>query len=130
MKLQIFGRIPSLKNQKHSMCLPIKGSKLSKYRSIVFVSATYRTWEKEQLEYLAQNYKVETPIERCSIVATLFRPDARKTDLINKMEGPLDLLVNAGILSDDNCEVVTSLTMVNGSIDRENPRLEIEIIEI
>jgi Holliday junction resolvase RusA-like endonuclease len=66
----------------------------------------------------------------CRIVYTFYWPDKRIRDGQNYMKAPLDFLVNQGVLSDDNWSIVTSETWFHGGIDRNNRRVEIEIIEI
>lgn len=62
-----------------------------------------------------------------SILAVFFPPDRRKADLSNKFESVADLLVDAGVLEDDNWFVCPSVTIELGEVDKENPRVEIEI---
>lgn len=56
-----------------------------------------------------------------------YLPDARKTDLTNKAESIMDLLVDNGIIEDDNCHVVPFISLYYFGIDRVNPRAEIKI---
>ena len=58
---------------------------------------------------------------------TLYARDKRSGDLSNKFESVADLLVDAGIIKDDNWNIVPKVEMMFGGIDKENPRVEIEI---
>ena len=58
---------------------------------------------------------------------TIYSENKRKFDLTNKAESIMDLLVDAGILLDDNYEVVPKLILEYGGQDKENPRCEIQI---
>jgi len=57
-------------------------------------------------------------------------PDARKTDLSNKVEGINDLLVKYGYLEDDNCTIIKKMILSYKGIDRDDPRCEILISSI
>ena len=122
MKLEILGRIPSKKNSKRSLCL-------AKNKSIIFYSPQYKQWEKETIEKLNE-YRPDKLIETCSINMTFFFPDNRKSDLINKAESVLDILVSSSFIKDDDWKCVSSLHLFSGAVDKENPRVEIEIIDI
>jgi hypothetical protein len=57
-----------------------------------------------------------------SIFIEIYAPDKRAFDLSNKAESLMDLMVDAGIIKDDNVYVVPKLELVFGGIDKENPR--------
>ena len=63
----------------------------------------------------------------CAVYMIVYQPDKRRRDLDNQATSILDGMVAAGILADDNNEVVTELHIKNGGIDREDPRVEIEV---
>jgi Holliday junction resolvase RusA-like endonuclease len=112
------GRIPSKKNSKIIVCR-------GKY-PILLSSPAYNTWNEEQLWYL-KGLRCPRSIEKCKVDITFYAPDKRATDLSNKTESIMDLLVDAGILKDDNWYVVSELTLRFGGVDKENPRAEILI---
>jgi Holliday junction resolvase RusA-like endonuclease len=47
--------------------------------------------------------------------------------MVNLMEATLDILVDAGVLADDNSRIVVSHDGSRVMLDRENPRAEITI---
>ena len=57
-------------------------------------------------------------------------PDARKTDLSNKVESINDLLVKYGLFVDDNREIIKEMYIRCEGIDRDNPRVVISIIPV
>ena len=61
------------------------------------------------------------------IVYNFYMPDARKTDLSNKVESINDLLVDYWLLEDDNRNIIKELFIRCNGIDKENPRCEIQI---
>lgn len=81
--------------------------------------------EKNKLSAADRNH---LPIRtRCVVEVMMYAHDARKFDLTNKAESVMDLLVDAGIIEDDNCEIVGNLELAFGGIDRTNPRAEVQI---
>lgn len=68
------------------------------------------------------------PFDKVRIVEITFYPSTlRKSDLTNKAESVMDLLVDVGIIEDDNWFVVGYLNLRFGGKDTENPRAEIDI---
>ena len=77
----------------------------------------------DQMFFLKNLWKSNEMIENVQKVYILFSPpDARKADLSNKAESIMDLLVDAGIIKDDNWFEIPDLHLVRADIDRENPR--------
>ena len=94
-----------------------------------FPNAAYQKWHKEQTEYLNIVGPKKTYII-CSMSMTFFFPDKRRTDTINKEESILDLFVDVGILNDDDWTCLRSRHIYSGGIDKENPRVEIDIVDL
>lgn len=51
----------------------------------------------------------------------------RRVDLVNLLEATLDILVDAGVIADDNSNIVASHDGCRVEYDKQNPRVEIEI---
>jgi Holliday junction resolvase RusA-like endonuclease len=51
----------------------------------------------------------------------------RRVDLCNLLEASCDILVDAGILADDNSKIVVAHDGSRVRYDKQNPRVEIEI---
>jgi len=66
---------------------------------------------------------------KCYITYTLFPPDNRIRDGQNFMKAPLDYIVNQGVISDDNMNIVIGEQWLKGCIDKVNPRIELKIIK-
>jgi len=113
----VYGLTPSKKN---SIGLMFRGGKMFK-----FPNSRYQSWHKDAIK------TIKTPTKRLDKVElvhlTIYGDTRRKFDLSNKAESIMDLLVDAGILLDDNYEVVPKLILEYGGISKENPRCEIEI---
>lgn len=116
-KLEIIltGRIPSKKNSKRWI---FRGG-----RKFLVPSVNYDIWHEEKMWELKKYINsVKNPITRCQIEVTIFFPDNIKSDLSNKAESIMDLLVDANVLEDDNHKVCYDLHMISGGVDKENPR--------
>ena len=119
IKISINGRISSKKNSRNIF---VKKGKLYN-----IPSKNYATWHKGAIEQLkdCRGFGVISKVD--NIELRFFAPDRRKFDLTNKAESIMDLLVDFGLLVDDNCEVVKDLRMFYCGVDRENPRCEVII---
>lgn len=125
-KFIISGRIPSKKNSKQAF---VKNGKMT-----VIPSKNYSQWHKIAIkELLTQKVEygsmIKCPLKRTEcLIARFWHPDARLYDLSNKFESVADLMVDCGLLEDDNYSVIPQVEMVSESIDRKNPRCEVTII--
>lgn len=95
-------------------------------RPIPFTSKNYSLWHREQLKYIGGS-RIGIARNISQVTLTFFAPDKRKTDLTNKAESIMDLMVDAGILEDDNWEIVPKLLLVFGGVDVKNARCDINI---
>lgn len=95
------GRIPSKKNSKQIF----QNKKTGK--PFITSSKDFKLWNQAQsLQINLQKHKYDLPIKKCeSITVKLFYGDLRGADNTNKVESIHDLLVDNGILEDDNWKV-------------------------
>lgn len=86
-------------------------------------SSKHKEWHKDASNQLAgaEHIPPNTPI-----IFTLYAPDLRAGDLSNKWESVADLLVDNGIVEDDNWFIMADIHMKFGGLDRENPRVVLE----
>lgn len=83
-------------------------------------SAKYKEWHKDASAQLAEQ-KIEPIVGPIVQIAISFvAPDRRKFDLTNKAESIMDLLVDNGIIEDDNYSIVPRVTLVFVGVDKEN----------
>ena len=61
---------------------------------------------------------------------TFYLPDNRRRDLTNYLEAVQDILVKYKIIRDDRWKIVYSVDGSRIKIDKENPRVEIEITKL
>lgn len=98
-------------------------------RPFIKPSAAYEKYETAAIWYL--NPKPRTPIDApCCVVTLFYMPTRHRVDLTNLMEAAHDVLVEAGILADDNNTIIASVDGSRVLYDKENPRTEIIIQEL
>lgn len=99
----ITGRIPSKKNSKR--ILRVRG------RTIVACSKDYAAWQNVNVGQLRDDW-CNPPIQKAKSVSIAFQAgDRRAFDLTNKAESVMDLMVDAGVLADDNFNVVPEVRL-------------------
>ena len=59
-----------------------------------------------------------------------YMPTRRRVDLVNLIEATCDILVKAGVIADDCAAVVAAHDGSRVLLDRQRPRVEIEITEM
>ena len=92
---------------------------------MIIQNKRYTDFEKECKKYIP---KLEKPIDySINLKCEFYVCDARKRDIANYIEAIQDILVKYNLIEDDNYNIVASLDGCNMQIDRENPRIEIEI---
>ena len=110
MKITLYGLTPSKKN-----------SRINLRNGMSFPSSKYTAWHKDaSLQLIGIK-----PIKSKSIEAIFYAGDNRKFDLSNKFESIADLLVDNGLLEDDNWEYLNDIHLKFGGVDKGNPRCEI-----
>jgi Holliday junction resolvase RusA-like endonuclease len=117
MKVILYWRIPSKKNSKQ---IVMRG----KYPKLLS-SKAYLEWEKWQIPNV-EWLRLKTEAPYC-MTCDFYLPDLRKADLSNKFESIADMLVKAWVLQDDNYTILSEVHLAYRWLDRENPRVEIEI---
>lgn len=121
-KIIILGDVRSKKNSKQITYNPATGK-----RSIVS-SEAFTVWETAALWQLKKSKSVRTyPIR---VIMTFYAGTARKFDLDNVAASVLDVLKIGGIIIDDSIAYVPELILGFGGIDRNNPRVEIELTKM
>ena len=97
------------------------------HRPFVMPSKAYKEYEALCLSQLR---KIETPISTpVNVQCVYYMPTHRRVDLCNLLEATSDILVRAGVLSDDNSDIVASHDGSRVLYDKNYPRTEITITE-
>jgi len=115
LNIRINGRIPSKKNSRN---LFVRGGKLFN-----IPSKDYAAWHK--LALLQIKLPKDRTLVPSRITLSFWAPDKRASDLTNKAESIMDLLVDAKVIEDDNWWVIKEVKLQFMGVDKENPRCEI-----
>jgi len=121
MIINLRGRIPSKKNSKIMVC---RGR-----FPILLPSKAHKEWNEAQM-WLLKGKTPPKPLEYVKIDITLIAPDKRATDLSNKAESIMDLLVDANYIKDDNWFCVPILNLRFDGVDKENCGAIVEITQL
>lgn len=94
---------------------------------ILLPSTKYKEWHEDATLQIKQQ-KIQ-PVKGCidDVVLTFYAPDKRNFDLTNKAESIMDMLVDNGIIEDDNYNIIPNLYLKFGGVDKSNPRVEIAL---
>lgn len=106
---------------------------LNQYRNTHYrVSNTAKKNYKEFME--SQIKAIKKPLTRCCIIYEVFKGDRRDFDVGNivaiQQKFFEDALVELGRIEDDSYKFIPICIPVYGGIDKDNPRVEIEIIPL
>lgn len=93
-------------------------------RPFIMPSKKYKEYEAAAAWYLPKGVYISTPV---NVKCLFYMPTRRRVDLTNLLEAADDVLVKAGILSDDDYTVIQSHDGSRVHVDREKPRTEIYI---
>ena len=123
MKLTILGNPATKKNSQQIY----KNAKTGK--SFITQSKGYKEYAKTFLWQVPSVAKINInyPI---NLKCIYYRQTKHRVDLVNLLNATNDLLVEAGVLEDDNCKIVFSHDGSEVRWDKDNPRVEIEITAI
>jgi len=110
----INGRIPSKKNSRNIF--------IRKGRPVNIPSSKYKEWhDSAAVQLKQQGIKHLENVQE--IQMEFFMPDNIKTDLTNKAESVMDLLVDLNIIKDDSWQEVKCVLLDCRGIDKKNPRV-------
>jgi len=89
-------------------------------------SEQYIAYEKACMLAINGAYRknIDYPV---NLTALFYMPTARRVDLVNLIEALQDILVRAGVLTDDNSKIIASTDGSRVLFDRDHPRTEVEI---
>lgn len=92
-------------------------------------SKQYKAYEAACLLHIPRRArkKIESEV---NLKALFYMPTRRRVDLVNLLEALQDVLVLAGVLADDNSNIVVSTDGSRVLLDRDNPRTVVEITSV
>ena len=115
------GRIPSKKNSKRV----IRRGK----RTFIVSSRAHEIWHDDAW-YQLKEQRARPMVGPLSVKMVFYFPDNRRADLTNKAESVMDLLVDTGIIEDDNVTVCPKVMLELGGVDKKNARVEVLLEKI
>ena len=134
LKITIPGNPVTKKNHSDFVTIPIKGStrcptckKFHKTMTRLLPSKAYTAYQAEAVGYLPVMPPIESPV---NVKCLYYMGNHRKVDLTNLIAATHDILVHYHILADDNFNIIVSVDGSRVFYDKDNPRVEIEIIEV
>lgn len=93
-------------------------------RPFIMPSKKFKEYEQAALWFIPKNIYINAPV---NIQCLFYMPTKRKCDLTNLLEAVDDVMVKAGLLSDDNYTIIQSHDGSRVFVDKENPRTEVYI---
>ncbi len=98
-------------------------------RPFIYYSKQYKEWaEAAGYEIMAQGRPAEPIAEPVILRCLFYMPTRRRVDLSALYEGIQDVLVQSGVLADDNFNIVAGHDGSRVLIDKDNPRTEVAIL--
>ncbi len=109
--------------KNHSSIVTLKNG-----RTLLLPSKPYKEFEKSVCQFIKGYFKVLNPIDRpCNLKCVFYKDKNYKSDLMGYLQAIADALVKAGLLVDDNSNIIVSTDGSKVLLDRERPRIEVEI---
>ena len=114
------GEVASKKNSK--VLARVKG------RPMLLPSRKYQEWEKRaRLAIMAEGRPAE-PLKAAWLSMVIYHGDLIKRDSNNATQGVQDVLVDMGVIQDDNWMVIGTPEVLH-MVDVEDPRMEVTVEE-
>lgn len=112
--------------KNHSQIVTLKNG-----RTLMLPSKQYKEFEKEVVNQVENLFGNLLPIDfKCNLKCVFYKDKNYKSDLTGYLQAIQDALVKAKLLLDDNTDIVYSTNGSRVELDRNNPRIEIEITKI
>lgn len=121
MDITLYGRPITKKNSQR---IVFRGK-----RPRILPSRAYMDYRKDCLRQIPGNFRREIN-KAINLRCLYFMPTHHRVDLVNLLEATCDILVDSGVLEDDNKNIVASHDGSRVLYDKHNPRVEIYIEEV
>lgn len=97
-------------------------------RTILLPSKPYKEFEKQVIQAVSSLFgNLETIDEPINLKCIFYKDAKRKSDLVGYEQAICDALVKAGLIADDNHDIVASMDGSRVYYDKNYPRIEVEI---
>ena len=97
-------------------------------RSFLLPSERYREWEKNAKSVISLYGRPAAPFKSARLSIRIYHGDAVRRDTNNATQGIQDVLVEMGVIADDNWMVIGSPEVLH-FIDVADPRMEVDVLE-
>jgi Holliday junction resolvase RusA-like endonuclease len=114
------GEVASKKNSK--VLARVKG------RPMLLPSRKYQEWEKRARLAIMSEGRPPVPLKAARLFMVIYHGDLIKRDSNNATQGVQDVLVDMGVIQDDNWMVIGT-PEVSHMVDVQDPRLEVTVEE-
>lgn len=95
---------------------------------ILLPSPQYKEFEKQVIKFIESEFGNIEPIDfKCNLKCKIFKDRNYPSDLVGYLQAIQDALVKAGVLKDDNTNIVSTVDGSEVFHDKNNPRIEVEI---
>ena len=98
-------------------------------RAVILPSKQYKEYREVCIWRIPAHQKAHIS-DAINMQCVYYMQTKRKVDLANLIEATCDILVDAGVIEDDNSKIVVSHDGSRVFLDRENPRAEITITRV
>lgn len=112
------GEVASKKNSK--VLARVKG------RPMLLPSRKYQEWEKRARLAIMAEGRPSEPLKAARLFMAIYHGDLIKRDSNNATQGVQDVLVDMGVIQDDNWMVIGTPEVVH-MVDVEDPRMEVTV---
>jgi Holliday junction resolvase RusA-like endonuclease len=124
MKLIVTGNVKAKKNNK-TMAMNRRTGKMfpmTDKSTTVYIKDAIRQLEEQFRGLKITHYPI-------SVQMAFFYPTKHRKDIDNSASTILDCMKSAGVIVDDDCQHVDELYCSFGGYDKENPRVEIILVD-
>lgn len=115
------GEVASKKN--HRQLVQVKGR-----GAVLLPSKRYREWDKEAKRVILAYGRPQRPFAAARLTIAIYHGDAVRRDTNNATQGIQDVLVEMGVIEDDNWMVIGSPEVMH-FVDLADPRMEVTVTE-
>lgn len=123
-EIRIMIKMPPRTKKNHSQIIFNKKTG----KRMVIPSKQYKEYEQACLWQIRKPAKpVDVPV---NVKCVYYMPTHRRVDLCNLIEATMDILVLAGVLTDDNSAIAAAHDGSRVLYDKDEPRTEITITEL
>lgn len=121
LETNVGGEVASKKN--HRQLVQVKGR-----GAVLLPSKRYREWDKEAKRVILAYGRPQRPFASARLQIAIYHGDAVRRDTNNATQGIQDVLVEMGVIEDDNWMVIGSPEVLH-FVDVADPRMEVTVTE-